>query len=160
MKTKINLITRFVTTAIALVMMTSVLSAKGDVSDVYTSGSSNSDAGDFVVRTTDQVYHFQGKEYEVYKVSYEDSTKDVCIAVNEEGGCKSYIAYCCDFTVFYSCNKNGFGVRKVMFNSPQAQEKFNSDEFKQQSVLVKKRRIEKEKAIQLIAAFLPDMQIA
>jgi hypothetical protein len=158
MKTKVNFITKMMTVTMALVMTTGMVFADGETTDVYATGKTNTPAGDFVVRTTNDVFHFQGAEYEVYKVYYDDPAMNLKIAVNAEGKCKSFIAYTTDYTIFYDCNKYGFGVRKVMFTNPDVQKRFDPREYQQQSVLRKQRKIEKQDAVELIAAFLPGMQ--
>ena len=160
MKTKVRFLSRMMTMAVALVMTTAVVFADGEITDVFATGTSNSAAGDFVVRTTSDVFHFQGVEYEVYKVYYDDPSMNMKIAVNADGKCKSFVAYASDYTLFYSCNKDGFGVRKIMFSNPEAHKRFDKLEYKQQTVLSKKRKIEKKDAIEIIAAFLPSMQSA
>lgn len=158
MKTKVSFFTKMMTVAMALVMTTGMVFADGEITDVYTTGKTNTPAGDFVVRTTNDVFHFQGAEYEVYKVYYDDPSMNLKIAVNADGKCKSFIAYTNDYTLFYDCNKYGFGVRKVMFTNPDAQKRFDPAEYQHQSVLRKQRKIEKKDAVELIAAFLPGMQ--
>lgn len=157
MKTKVSFISRTLAVAMALVL-TSAAFADGETTDVYTSGSSNNvEAGDFTVRTTSDVFNFQGEVYEVFKVYYQDPARNMNIAVNTEGKCRSFIAYNKDFTLFYDCTKQGFGVRKVMFSNPSVQKNWDSEKFAEQSVLRKDRKIDKKEAIELIAAFLPDM---
>ena len=158
MKTKVSFISRLVMIAVALVMTTTLVLADGETTDMYTSGTSNSEAGNFVVRTTNDIFHFQGEEYEVYKVYYDNPAMNLKIAVNAEGKCKSFIAYTSDYTMFYNCTKNGFGVRKVMFSNPQAHKSFDHEKYQAQTILRSKRRIEKKQAVELIACFLPGMQ--
>lgn len=158
MKTKISFISRLMTIAVALAMTTTIVLADGETTDLYTSGTSNSEAGNFVVRTTNDIFHFQGKEYEVFKVYYDNPAMNLKIAVNAEGKCKSFIAYTSDYTMFYDCTKHGFGVRKVMFSNPKAQLAFDHEKFQEQTVLRSSRRIEKKQALELIACFLPGMQ--
>ncbi len=158
MKTKVGFITRMVTVAMALVLTTGLVFADGEITDVYTSGTSTSAAGDFVVRTTNDIFYFQGAEYDVYKVYYDDPSMNMKIAVNKEGKCNSFIAYTNEYTLFYDCNKYGFGVRKVMFSNPEAHKHFDHNEYKKQTVLRKERKIEKKEAVELIAAFLPGLQ--
>jgi len=160
MKTQVRLISRMMTIAMALVMTTGMVYADGEITDVYTTGTTHTSAGDFVVRTTNDVFYYQGMEYEVYKVYYDDPSMNMKIAVNTDGKCKSFVAYTSEYTLFYNCNKYGFGVRKVMFSNPVAHKKFDHNEYKKQSVLRKERRIEKKDAVELIAAFLPGMYIS
>lgn len=157
MKTKVSLFSKVVTVVVALAMTSVSVFADGEITDVYTKGSSNTPAGDFVVRTTNDVFHYQGNTYEVYKVYYDDPAENMKIAVNTDGKCKSFIAYTKDYTLFYQCNKNGFGVRKVMFSNPVAHKDFDPQCFQEQTVLKKQRKIEKKEAVELIAAFLPGM---
>lgn len=158
MKTKVSFISRMFAVAMALVLTTSAF-ADGETTDVYTSGSCNNvEAGDFTVRTTSDVFNFQGQAYEVYKVYYTDPARNMNIAVNTEGKCKSFIAYNKDYTLFYDCTKEGFGARKIMFSSPSAQQNWDAEEFANQTVLRKDRKMDKKQAIELIAAFLPDMK--
>jgi hypothetical protein len=158
MKTKVSFITRMMTIALALVMTTGMVFADGEITDVFATGSTNTPAGDFVVRTTNDVFHYQGAVYEVYKVYYDDPAMNMKIAVNAEGKCKSFIAYTKEYTLFYDCSKHGFGVRKVLFSNPEAHKKFDPIEYQHQTVLRKNRKIEKKDAVELIAAFLPGMQ--
>ncbi len=158
MKTKVSFISRFVALFAVCIMTASVAFADGETTDVYTTGKTNSPAGDFVVRTTNDVFYFQGQEYEVYKVYYDNPAMNLKIAVNKDGKCKSFIAYTNEYTMFYRCSKEGFGVRKVMFSNPDAHKTFDPQEYQEQSILSKTRKIEKKDAIELIAAFLPSMQ--
>ena len=159
MKTKVSFFTKVMTFAIAIAMTSTAVFADGEATDEYATGTTNTPAGDFVVRATSDVFHFQGEEYEVYKVYYDDPSMNLQIAVKGEGKCKSLIAYTDDYTLFYECNKDGFGVRKVMFSNPEAHKLFDESEFQHQTVLNKKRRIEKKHAIELIAGFLPGMRV-
>jgi hypothetical protein len=159
MKTKVSFISRMMALAVAMVMTSSVVFADGEITDVFTSGkSTNPKAGEFVVRATDDVFHYQGQEYEVYKVFYEDPAMNMKIAVNNDGKCKSFIAYTSEYIMFYDCTRQGFGVRKVMFNNPEVHKYFSHEEYQDQTVLSKNKRIEKKHAVDLIAAFLPGMQ--
>lgn len=158
MKTRISLFKKTMAIAFALVVTATVAFAEGETTAVYATGTSTKLAGDFVVRTTNDVYNFQGKEYEVYNVYYDDPAMNMKIAVNMEGKCKSFIAYDGDYIMFYNCNKDGFGVRKVMFSNPDAHKSFDHLEFQSQTILVKKHKIEQKRAIELIAAFLPAMK--
>lgn len=159
MKTKVSFFSKVMTIAVAIAMTTTAVFADGETTDVYATGTTNTPAGNFVVRATSDVFHFQGEEYEVYKVFYDDPAMNLKIAAKEDGKkCKSFIAYADDYTIFYACNKDGFGVRKVMFSNPDAHNRFDHNEYKQQTVLSRKHKIEKKVAIELIAGFLPGMQ--
>lgn len=139
----------------SLLLTNSLLFADSGASEVYLSGESNSSAGDFVVQTTKDIYHYQGRVYEVYKVNYDNPSMNMKIAVNTEGNCNSFVAYNGQFSFFYNCNKHGFGVRKVMFANPWVNEQFSPDEYHDQSVLMNQKRIEKKQALRLIACYMP-----
>jgi len=157
MKTKANLLKRIATVTLSLLFVSTALFAEG-ASEVFLSGSSNTSAGDFVVTGTDDVYHYQGKEYKVYNVYYDNPMHNMKIAVLEDENCNTFLAYTNNYWFRYNCTKDGFGVRKSMFNSPTIRDEFNAREYRDQSVLVKTRRIEKDQAVGLIAAYLPKLQ--
>ncbi|MCF8226050.1 MAG: hypothetical protein K9J30_09235 [Bacteroidales bacterium] len=160
MKTKVSFISRMMTIAVAIVMTGTTVFADGGITDVYTTGTTNTPAGDFVVRSTNDLFYFQGEKYEVFKVYYDDPAMNMKIAVNPDEKCKSLIAFTDDYTLFYQCNRHGFGVRRVLFANPDAQKRFDPDKYQSQTVLSKKRRIEKKDAVKLIAGFLPGMQLS
>jgi hypothetical protein len=157
MKTKTSLFKRIATISLSLLFVSTVLFAEG-ANEVFLSGSSNTAAGDFVVAGTDDVYHYQGDEYKVYNVYYDNPQHNMKIAVLEGEDCKTFLAYTNNYWFRYNCTKEGFGVRKVMFNSPTIRDEFNAREYHDQTVLVKKRKIEKDQAVGLIAAYLPKLQ--
>jgi hypothetical protein len=158
MRTKVGIFKSLTATALALFVMTSFAFADGESSEVFVSGTSNSSAGDFVVQSTSDQFHFQGKIYEVFRVYYDDPGMNMKIAVNTDGKCRSFVAFNGDFMFFYDCNKHGFGVRKVMFSNPWVKDSFNAKMFHDQSVLLKERRVEKKEAVGLIAAYVPQLK--
>jgi hypothetical protein len=157
MKTKTSLLKRIATISLSLLFVSTVLFAEG-ANEVFLSGSSNTAAGDFVVAGTDDVYHYQGDEYKVYNVYYDNPQHNMKIAVLEGEDCKTFLAYTNNYWFRYNCTKDGFGVRKAMFNSPTVRDEFNAREYRDQTILVKKRKIEKDQAVGLIAAYLPKLQ--
>ncbi|MCP4311397.1 MAG: hypothetical protein GY790_09060 [Bacteroidetes bacterium] len=158
MKTKANLLRRIAIATLSLMFISSAVFADGEANEVFLSGTTNTAAGDFVVTGTDDVYHFQGDEYAVFNVYYDNPQHNMKIAVIEGDDCKSFIAYTKGYWFKYNCTKEGFGVRKAMFSSPNVRDEFNHIEYRDQSVLVKERKIEKDQAIGLIAAYLPKLQ--
>jgi len=158
MKTKTNFLKRLAAFTLSIMFVSTALFAEGEASEVYLSGSSNTAAGDFVVTGTDDVYHFQGEEYRVYNVYYDNPAHNMKIAVLEEENCKSYIAYTKGYWFRYNCTKEGFGVRKAMFSSATIRDGFDAEQYQDQTVLVKQRRIEKDVAVSLIASYLPKLQ--
>ena len=158
MKTKVNIFRKMMATAIALLVVSSVAFADGEIADVYLTGTTNSPAGDYTVQSTNDIYHFQGEEYEVYKVYYDNPEMNMKIAVNADGKCKSFIAFTDSYWFKYNCSKDAFGVRKVLFNNPSVKNSFNPEEYQEQTVLLKQRKVEQKEAVGLIAAYLPRLQ--
>ena len=158
MKTKVGLFNKLTATAVALLVFTTFVFAEGETTDVFLTGSTNSSAGDFVVQTTNDMFHFQGKQYEVFRVYYDDPEMNMKIAVNTDGKCRSFVAFNGEFMFFYNCNKHGFGVRKVMFSNPWVKDGFDARQFHDQSVLMKERSVERKQAVGLIAAYVPQMK--
>ena len=155
---KVSLFKRVTTIVVALCISTTFVFADGETTEVFLSGSSNSAAGDYVVQTTSDMFHYQGREYEVYRVYYDDPDMNMKIAVNIVGKCTSFVAYNGEFMFFYNCNKHGFGVRKVMFSNPWAKDAFDAKQFYGQSVLMKERKVEKKQAVALIASYVPQLK--
>ena len=149
---------RLVTSVIALCVLSVFAFADGETTEVFLTGTSHSPAGNFVVQTADDLFHYQGMEYEVYKVYYDDPRMNMKIAVNNDGRCNSFVAYNGEFMFFYACNKHGFGVRKVMFSNPWIKDQFSADQYHDQTVLLKERRVDKKQAVGLIAAYVPRLK--
>ena len=155
---KVSLFWRLATIVVALCVTTSFALADGEITEVYLTGTSTSLAGDFVVQTTSDLFHFQGREYEVYRVYYDDPAMNMNIAVNIEGKCTSFVAFNGEFMFFYNCNKHGFGVRKVLFSNPWAKDVFDPQQYHDQTVLMKDKKVEKKQAVGLIAAYVPQLK--
>ena len=158
MKSKTNFLKRLAVGAVALLFVSSAMFADGETNEVYLTGPTNTAAGDYVVTGTDDVYHYQGQEFAVYNVYYDDPSHNMKIAVSTDGECESFIASTGGYWFMYNCTKDGFGVRKSMFTSPAVRDGFDSKEYQSQSVLVKTRKIEQDQAVGLIAAYLPKLQ--
>ena len=110
--------------------------------------------GDYVVVTTEDVYHYMGQEYEVYKVMYDDPAENMNIAINGN----EYIAYNGDFIFFYECSRKGFGIRKALFNNAETRDLYDARNFSKQTVLYTSNKIDDETAIGLIALFVPKLK--
>ena len=158
MKAKVNFLKRLAVSAVALLFVSTAMFADGEINEVYLTGATNTAAGDFVVTGTDDVYHFQGQEFTVYNVYYDNPSHNMKIAVSNDEACDSFIAYTGGYWFMYNCTKEGFGVRKAMFTSPAVRDGFDSDEYHDQTVLVKTRKIEQDQAVGLIASYLPRLQ--
>ena len=158
MKTKVSFFRRLMTVVIALLVSSSFAFADGEISEVFLTGNSNSSAGEYVVQSTGDLFQFQGVDYEVYKVYYDDPEMNMKIAVNQEGKCTSFVAFNGEFMFFYNCTKQGFGVRKVMFSNPWTKDQFSASEYHDQTVLLKERKIEKKQAVGLIASYVPQLK--
>ena len=156
---KVSLIRRLATIVVALCVFSTFAFADGEISEVYLTGTSTSSAGDFVVQTTSDMFHYMGREYEVFRVYYDDPSMNMNIAVNNEGLCTSFVAFNGEFMFFYNCNKHGFGVRKVMFSNPWTKDAFNAQQFHDQSILMKKKKVEKKQAVGLIASYVPQLKV-
>lgn len=158
MKSTVNYLKRFAAAAVAMLFVSAIVFADGEATEVYLSGSTNTAAGDYVVTGTDDVYHYQGQEFQVYNVYYDNPSHNMKIAVLNDANCKSFIAFTDGYWFMYNCTKEGFGVRKAMFTSPLVRDEFDARQYSNQSVLVKTRSIEKDQAVGLIAAYLPKLQ--
>lgn len=144
--------------AVLLIWCIGSIHAAADKPESPIKGNSTPDAGDYEVKYTGDIFYFQGEAYDDYQVNYEYPLMNMHIAVKDEKKCKSYIAYTKDFTIFYDCTKKGFGATRVMFATPEAHLSFNPNIYQEHAVLCKKRNLDQEEAISLIAASLPAMR--
>ena len=158
MTRKVSLFKRLMMGFIGMFVFTAFAFADGETTEVFLTGSSNSAAGDFVVQSYSDMFHLQGREFEVFRVYYDDPEMNMKIAVNTDGKCRSFVAFNGEFMFFYDCNKHGFGVRKVMFSNPWTKDDFDAQQFHDQSVLMKERKVEKKQAVGLIAAYVPQLK--
>jgi len=147
MKAKVSFLVKSMAVVAMLFVTSTLVFADGEITEVFLTGTSNSAAGNFVVQTTDDVFYYNGKEYDVYKVYYDNPEMNMKVAVNEEGKCRSYVAYTKDYMFFYNCTKNGFGVRKVMFSNPYEHKDFDHNAYQEQTVLSKERKMERKEAV-------------
>ena len=136
MKLSANYFKSFATLTIAMLFVSTAVFADGGTSEVYLSGTTNTAAGDYVVTGTDDVYHYQGEEFLVYNLYYDNPAHNMKIAVLDEGNCKSYIAFTDGYWFMYNCTKEGFGVRKAMFTSALVRDEFDARQYSNQTVLV------------------------
>lgn len=158
MKTKKRTIKKIAAFALSLMFVSAAAFADGGANEVFMSGKTGTSAGDFVVTGSDALYHFQGEVYNVYNVYYDNPTHNMMIAVQPGSDGSSFLAYNGQFWFRYNVTREGFGVRKAMFTSPTVRDEFDAQEYHDQTILVKKRRIEKDQAVGLIAAYLPKLQ--
>ena len=73
MKATNQFLRRFAAVLFSAMIVSTALFAEGGASEVYLKGSSTTAAGDYTVTSTDDVYQYQGKEYAVYNVYYDNS---------------------------------------------------------------------------------------
>jgi len=158
MKTRNLFAERILLIVMILALGANTIQAASDKPDAPIKGNSTPEAGEYEVRPSSELFFFQGEAYNVYKVFYDCPSMNMNIAVKEGKKCNSYIAYTGEYTIFYSCSKKGFGASKVMFAKPGAHLCFNPNIFQKQAVLSKKRHLDPEEAIKLIAASLPAMR--
>jgi len=158
MKAKVSFLVRLMAVSAILFVTSTLVFADGDITETYLSGSTNSAAGGYVVQTSGDMFYYNGNEYEVYTVSYDNPEMDMKIAVNDKGLCHSYVAYSDKYMFFYYCTKDGFGVRKVLFSNPDEHNNFDPVAYQKQTILRDKRKLDKKEAIGLIVCFVPDLR--
>lgn len=159
MKSKATLLRRISVFALSLIFVTSTAFAEGESENAYMTGTTYTAAGDFVMNQTDEIFHYQGGEYQVFEVFYDDPGHNVRLAVPTDDKCKCLIAYTDDTWFFYNCSKEGFGIRKVLFTSQSLMEQYSAEEYQEQSILMKKRNtIDRDVALGLVASYLPRLK--
>lgn len=158
MKTNAKLIRRISLVTFSLVFVSATMFAEGDVREAYLTGTSNTAAGDYVITATEDVYHFNGDEFQVYEVYYDNPSHNMKIAIPNDEKCHSLIALSEGTWFIYHCTKEGFGVRKALFSSTALRDQYNANEYQDQTILVKTKKIDKDEALGLVAAYLPRLK--
>lgn len=141
----------------SLMAVSPLLLAGRNAAAVYLTGTTGSPAGEYVVLSTVEVYYYNGNTYDIYLVQYENLKSDVNIAVHMGDNYNSFIASNGQFTFFCGCDENGSGIRRVMFRNPEVQEFFSPEQFRCQSVLCKKRAVNRLMAVETVACFVPQL---
>ena len=80
------------------------------------------------------------------------------IAVKDVNKCKTFLAYTDNFWLKYKCSRDGFGVRKVMFDSPSSRDQFDPLAYSRQVILQKEKLSSKIEAVDLMASFVPKLK--
>jgi len=124
-----------------------------NIAGVVSSGNTM-EYGNYVILDTEEIYYFQGEEYEVFDILYDNPQGNMKIAVDG----KKYIAYTDEFLAFYECTRHGFGVRRILFNNPTIRDQYNQNAFSQQTILCSAKKIENIEALGLIAVYIPKLK--
>ncbi len=115
-----------------------------------------------VIKITQVENLYLGKTAEkVWNVTYSNQEKPVTITLHQTGHSKEYIVRSEFFEVTYVLNKHGFGATRVSRSLQLVPEKINSSVINKQQLESQKilttNQISEEYALQLIAAYLPDL---
>jgi hypothetical protein len=94
-------------------------------------------------------------------LTYDNPECPILISFRKNKNCKTYIVRGNHFEVVYECSKAGFGARMVkksesMLPHQLNTEVLNSEELAKQRILTPDR-VNDERALALIAAYLPDL---
>lgn len=157
MKTN-HIITRNIVIMMAMLLIPLSSYASKDNPDVYMTGKTVETETNFIVVPSEEVFHFQGQEYEVYKVTYDNPALNCKIAVRQVDRRNVFVAYTNTYTIFYEAGSNGFGPRRILFANPDAQLSFNPNKYSDQQVLDRNRHVSRKHGIELIAGYLPAMR--
>lgn len=96
-----------------------------------------------------------------WTLTYDNQDCPILISFTKNKDCKTYVVRGDHFEVVYECTEDGFGARMVkksesMFPRQLNTAVLNSEELARQRILTP-NRVTDERALALIAAFLPDL---
>jgi len=109
----------------------------------------------FSIDDIEETYYYNGNEYDVFIVNYGNNALKLKIGVYDN----CYIAFNNEHTIFYNCDSNGFGVRRLLSHSPSALKKLDARKFQKQTILIKKGDVSMLDALGLIACYYPELLI-
>lgn len=107
-----------------------------------------------------EVNNVDAKADKAWVLSYAEESP-IVITMQESKNCKTYIVRADHFEVAYQCSKKGFGARNVSFKNSTVPYELtssviNSKELAKQKI-ISPNKMDDEKALGLIAAYLPDL---
>ena len=80
---------------------------------VVIKGKTNTPLGVYTVEKSPDPVMIGDQELETYIISYENSEKQVKVAIDKEKKCKKYLVCCEDMSIQYICNNEYFGIEKL-----------------------------------------------
>lgn len=72
--------------------------------------------GNFKIETADVPLIFHGVELKTYVITYENSSLNVTIAIEEDSNCRKYLTISDKLSVQYVCNGSYFGIERLPEN--------------------------------------------
>ena len=124
-------------------------------------GSSNTEFGDYLLKSSDVKIEKEGVALETYTLTYENVNTPVQIIVENSKNCRNYTVKYPSFEVLYVCNKRGLGAKRVDINSETVnplvvKALLDEKQLAYQERIVSEHQSEEE-ALQLIACYFPNL---
>lgn len=115
---------------------------------------------DYTIKEMQHAELFTGVDA-AWTLTYDNQECPILISFTKNKDCKTYVVRGDHFEVVYECSKEGFGARMVkksesMFPRQLTSAVLNSEELAKQRILTP-NRVTDERALALIAAYLPDL---
>ncbi|PTN09341.1 hypothetical protein [Mangrovibacterium marinum] len=115
---------------------------------------------DYTIKQMEYAELFTGVDA-AWTLTYDNQESSILISFKKNKNCKTYVVRGDHFEVVYECSPDGFGARMVkkserMFPQQLTAAVLNSEELAKQRILTP-NRVDDERALGLIAAFLPDL---
>jgi len=80
---------------------------------VVIKGKTNSPLGVFTVEKSDELISIDGQDLETFIIYYENSDKQLKVAIDKDKKCKKYLVCCEDMSIQYVCREDYFGIEKL-----------------------------------------------
>jgi len=129
---------------------------------VVIKGKTHSALGVFTVEKSTEFISIDGQELETYIITYENSEKQVKVAIDKnDKNCKKYLVCCEDLSIQYVCRENYFGVekldRKYIKEGYQTNVyKMNQGSFYHQKIITREDKTDRN-CLGLIAVYYPQL---
>ena len=128
---------------------------------VVIKGKTNSPLGVFTVEKSDDPVSIDGQDLETYIISYQNSEKELKVAIDKDKKCKKYLVCCEDMSIQYVCRENYFGIEKldrkyIKEGYETNLHKLNQGSFYHQRIITREDKTDRN-CLGLIAVYYPQL---
>lgn len=125
--------------------------------ELIANGKTHTVLGDYKIEVADEWMTINNEQFRTYVISYENTPMEVKVVVVPGKKCKDFIVLSDQLSIKYVCNKDYFGVEKLLEpvnGFKTSDENLNRNEYFHQRVITTGGNTEDDNA-RMIAAFFP-----
>jgi hypothetical protein len=101
----------------------------------------------YKITLTEETYNYNGIIHDIYVVEYENDSLNVGV------GKDSFILFTDELIIFYKYSYSNFGIYRIFFNSEEAQQSIDHNEYRRQTSLLSEKKNIEETIIAIVENF-------